>query len=208
MSMPQSFQERLKEHYLWSLSKKWHTKIAESDRKEPVFSQSMGQFSGIDVCARKSKCILFSWTLPCFLISSFFLIRHTWHCCVSCSHAKRKGNHHRRPHQVFKVCIWKGPKEDECEKVVYPELKVVTCISMSLANKVIIYTTMLAPPDYYQILSLKRDCSEADVRLAYRKLALKVCLFTSDTSCNPWFHFSARIILKEIMLLVQKTDLQ
>lgn len=32
---------------------------------------------------------------------------------------------------------------------------------------------MIAPPDYYQILSLQRNCSESDVRLAYRKLALK-----------------------------------
>jgi translocator assembly and maintenance protein 41 len=55
MTMPQSFRDRLKEHYLWSLSKKGQTKIAESDREEPIFSQSMGQFSEIGVCARKSK---------------------------------------------------------------------------------------------------------------------------------------------------------
>lgn len=54
ISMPMKFQERLKEHYLWALSKKGHTKIDDNDRQEPIFSQHMGQFSGIDLCARKS----------------------------------------------------------------------------------------------------------------------------------------------------------
>ncbi|KAJ3307085.1 DnaJ sub B member 13 [Kappamyces sp. JEL0829] len=32
---------------------------------------------------------------------------------------------------------------------------------------------MIIPQDYYQVLSLKRDCQDSDIRLAYRKLALK-----------------------------------
>ena len=33
---------------------------------------------------------------------------------------------------------------------------------------------MILPQDYYQTLSLKRDCEDDEIRHAYRKLALKV----------------------------------
>lgn len=58
LSMPFNFQEKLKGHYLWSLSKAGQTKLRAEDREELVFSQAMGQYPDIEVCARKSMSLL------------------------------------------------------------------------------------------------------------------------------------------------------
>jgi hypothetical protein len=51
--MPVNFIQKLRSNYLWSLSKAGLTTIDPSERVEPGFSQAMGQYAGIDVCARK-----------------------------------------------------------------------------------------------------------------------------------------------------------
>jgi DnaJ-class molecular chaperone len=35
---------------------------------------------------------------------------------------------------------------------------------------------MIVPPDYYQVLGLARDAEDAQIKAAYRKLALKVSI--------------------------------
>lgn len=52
-SMPKVFVSKLKNNYLWSLSKGGKTAVMPRD--EPAFTQEMGQYPGIDACVSKSK---------------------------------------------------------------------------------------------------------------------------------------------------------
>jgi len=63
-ALPKSFHEKLVNHYLWSLSKEG---VRNIEREEPLFSQGMGQYHKIDLCAAKSNVHLIQPLVKLFL---------------------------------------------------------------------------------------------------------------------------------------------
>lgn len=51
---------------------------------------------------------------------------------------------------------------------------------------------MIVPPDYYQTLSIKKNATDAEIRLAYRKLALKVKSHDQEPRTNSSKHHPER----------------